>query len=182
MESKNFKALPQGTPAFEDVTQAWTAANEGQMSLGSLITVSQSHFNGAKTKGEKIEVAFRLAASYEAASALWDTAYPLSQFADGVERNKAKTKALHAPLSYLNRVVLREQLGVEIARAGRGAAAQYGLKTYTAPDVDPRKKALDEIARALAKLDAKAATKAEVMKLVDAHFNAKAKPKAKAKA
>lgn len=162
-----FEAIPQGVKAYDDVVAQFTAAAEGGLAQRSLILLSRDHLAEAKTDSERKEVAFRIARSYSEACAKWDAANPLSAFKDGKDRNKAKTKALLSPMSYLNREVVRP-LGVEVAKTKDG----YGLREYQADTTTDRAKALKQIERGVAKLTAKPADLKAVMKIVDAHFNA----------
>lgn len=163
-----FEAIPQGAKAYPDVTAQFDAAAEGGMAQRSLLVACRGHVDGAKTDAERREVLFRIARSYSEAVAKWDAAHPLAQFeGGGKERNKAKTKALLAPMSYLNREVIRP-LGVEVAKTKEG----YGLREYKADTTTDRAKALKQIENGIAKLTAKPADLKAVMKIVDAHFKA----------
>lgn len=155
---------------FDDMVTDFAACAEGGAAAASLLEHGRAHLAslGDKPKPDDIrEVLSRFAVTYATACAQWDIANPLVK-GKSVERNRLKTKALHAPLNYLNRDVLKP-LGVKVAK--RDGA--YGLQEVVADTTTPRAKALKAIANALPKVGTKAADRAAVEKLIAKHFDAK---------
>ena len=143
VKTLKFDSIPAGTKPIDSLVQDFEACAEGGMAQRSLIIDVRAVLDKAD---DKVNTLFQVAQSYATACAKWDVQNPAKNFEDSRERNKAKTKALAAPMSYLNREVIRP-LGREVKKTKEG----YGLAEYQEDMTTEYAKAQKTLAAALKK-------------------------------